>query len=506
LIAGSAVARMLRAPRHQQQPEVRRQTSFQRSRHGRRLRRLSLLALALGASALLWPAFASAHGLVGRAYLPFPPWLFAWAAGAVLIVSFVGLGRLWSAPRLEHPATRRLFALPAYLEPLCGVIGAALLALTVYSGIRGNQVPTYNLTPTMVYVLFWVAVPVLSAFFGDVFRPFNPWRAIARAIAWVGRRTGTSGRFGEPLPYPDWLGRWPAVIGIFGFAWLELVFINRDDPSTLALLTAGYALVQLVGMAFFGIERWSERGDAFAVAFNLYAHLSPLEYRDGAVYWRRPLSGLTSIETLPGTAALLCTMIGTTTFDGASNGPVWRSVAPSIVRDLERIGLSGPAALEVTGALGIAFCILLVAAVYWLGIRGMQSVTHVHDTRELGTRFIHTIVPIAFGYLLAHYFSLLVTQGQATASLISDPLGVGSNLFGTAKLQIDWGLISAAVIWYVQVAALVSGHVSGLMAAHDRALVVYGDVQEAAESQRWMLLVMVTFTCFGLWLLSAVNT
>jgi hypothetical protein len=62
------------------------------------------------------------------------------------------------------------------------------------------------------------------------------------------------------------------------------------------------------------------------------------------------------------------------------------------------------------------------------------------------------------------------------------------------------------MIWYVQVAALVAGHVSGLALAHDRALVVYGDNRLAAESQRWMLAVMVTFTCLGLWLLSAVNT
>ena len=504
MTVGSAVARERRAPQHLSTPSRR---SIRRRRWARTGLTGATLALALLTSMLLWPALASAHGLVGRAYLPFPPWLFAWAAGAVLIISFVGLGRLWSAPRLEHPAPRRLFGLPAYLEPVCGVIGVALFALTVYSGIVGSQIPTANLTPTMVYVVFWVAVPVLSAFLGDVFRPFNPWRAIARAIAWVGRRTGMSGLVGEPLAYPNWLGRWPAVLGIFGFAWLELVFINRDDPSTLALLTAAYALVQLVGMAFFGIERWSERGDAFGVVFNLYAHLSPLEYHDGAVYWRTPLSGLTSVETMPGTAPLLCAMIGTTTFDGASNGPVWRSVAPSLVSDLQRLGLSGPAALELTGALGILFCILLCGGVYWIGIRGMQSVSSEYPTRELGTRFIHTIIPISFGYLFAHYFSLLVTQGQATASLISDPLGTGANLFGTASLQVDWGLISAAVIWYVQVAALVGGHVSGLAVAHDRALVVYaGDVEEAAESQRWMLLVMVTFTCFGLWLLSAVNT
>jgi hypothetical protein len=136
----------------------------------------------------------------------------------------------------------------------------------------------------------------------------------------------------------------------------------------------------------------------------------------------------------------------------------------------------------------------------------MSSVSADHPARELARRFVHSLAPIAFGYLLAHYFSLLVTQGQATAYLISDPMGTGANIFGTSGAKIDYGLVSAALIWYVQVAALVGGHVSGLAVAHDRALVIYADATEATESQRWMLAVMVTFTCLGLWLLSAVNT
>jgi hypothetical protein len=112
----------------------------------------------------------------------------------------------------------------------------------------------------------------------------------------------------------------------------------------------------------------------------------------------------------------------------------------------------------------------------------MGSVSPEHPASELAGRFAHTLTPIAFGYLVAHYFSLLVTQG------------LGLHRF------------SNAAIWYVQVAALIAGHVSGLALAHDRALVVYGDPEQAAASQRWMLVVMVTFTCLGLWLLSAVNT
>jgi hypothetical protein len=296
------------------------------------------------------------------------------------------------------------------------------------------------------------------------------------------------------------------VAGILAFAWLELVFVDREQPATLAVLAVGYALVQLVGMACFGIERWSDRGDAFGVAFNLFSRLSPLEYRNRAI-WRRPLlSGLIAVRELPGTVPLLCAMIGTTTFDGFLNGPVWRAIAPPLERDLERIGLAGTAALELTYTLGLLAGVLLCAGLYGLGVRGMSSVSADHSARELGRRFVHSLAPIAFGYLLAHYFSLLVTQGQATAYLISDPLGTGANIFGTAGARIDYGLVSAALIWYVQVAALVGGHVSGLAVAHDRALVVYRDADEAVESQRWMLAVMVTFTCLGLWLLSAVNT
>jgi hypothetical protein len=148
---------------------------------------------ALSAAWLLWPAPAAAHGLVGRAYLPVPAWLFAWAAGIVLVLSFVGLAALWSSPRFERPRTRRMVGYPPLLEPALGLLGVAAFVIVVISGIRGSQIPTANLAPTAVYVLFWVGVPILSALFGDVFRPVNPWRAVARAAAWGSRRSGLAG-------------------------------------------------------------------------------------------------------------------------------------------------------------------------------------------------------------------------------------------------------------------------------------------------------------------------
>ncbi len=136
----------------------------------------------------------------------------------------------------------------------------------------------------------------------------------------------------------------------------------------------------------------------------------------------------------------------------------------------------------------------------------MRSVSDRYETLDLARRFVHTLTPIAFAYVLAHYFSLLVFQGQLSIYLISDPLGDGSNIFGTAGIDINYNLLSNAAIWYVQVAALIVGHVCGLILAHDRALAMYRDTRQAIRSQYWMLFVMVGFTSLGLWLLSAIGT
>jgi hypothetical protein len=199
-------------------------------------------------------------------------------------------------------------------------------------------------------------------------------------------------------------------------------------------------------------------------------------------------------------------MIGTTTFDGATNGQLWSSIASPLQEAIADLGFSLTPAAELTDTIGLLAAVLLVGGFYRLGVAGMRTVGGDHTTGELAQRFVHTLVPIAFGYLLAHYFSLLVFQGQALAYLVSDPLGDGSDLFGTANTTIDYTVLSSASIWYVQVAALVAGHVAGLVLAHDRALVLYRDAREAIRSQYWMLVVMVGFTCLGLWLLSAVST
>ncbi|HVI37846.1 MAG TPA: hypothetical protein VM684_16550, partial [Gaiellales bacterium] len=300
--------------------------------------------------------------------------------------------------------------------------------------------------------------------------------------------------------------RWPAAAGILLFAWVELVYVDRTDPSQLAIMGLAYAATMLVGMSLYGIDDWERRADPFAVYFNLFSRLSPVHWENRRIAVHRPLEGVVPLTPVAGTVALLCTMIGTVSFDGLSQGALWTGtsgVAPKLQQRFINLGFTGEVALEITFTIGLLFMVGVVSGVYRLGVVGMHSVGRGHTTTELSRRFVHSLIPISLAYVIAHYFSLLTYQGQAMAYLISDPLGHGSNLFGTATATINYNVIGANGVWYVQVLALVLGHACGLALAHDRALVVYQRVRDATRSQYWMLAVMVAFTSLGLWLLSA---
>ena len=162
-----------------------------------------------------------AHAIVGRADLPIPVWLFGVAAATVLVVSFVGLAVGWSRPRLERVPERPLLRIPFAVDVLLGAVGVFVFALFVYAGLAGVDSQADNIAPKGVYVGFWIGVPFASLLFGNVFRLFSPWRAIGRATGWVAGRVAR-GALPEPLPYPERLGNWPAVAGIFGFIVCEL--------------------------------------------------------------------------------------------------------------------------------------------------------------------------------------------------------------------------------------------------------------------------------------------
>jgi hypothetical protein len=385
-----------------------------------------------------------AHALTARSDLPIPSWLFAWGASVVLIVSFFLLSSLWRKPRFERENFRpsallsRVLVNPA-LEVLAGLAGVFLLGVAVWSGIHGTEASDRNFSVTFLFVTCWLGFALLSVLFGDVFRPFNPWRAIGRAVG--GAFTTATGQRPAHATYPERLGRWPAAVGLVAFVWLELVYGSGGTvgltPHTVGVAGLAYTVYTLAMMTVFGTEEWARRGETFSVYFNMFSQLSPLEARDGKVGRRNVFSGAAQWATVPGSLAIVLASIATTSFDGAEEG----AYADSIQRTFNHLldaGLSLITAFRLTDSIFLALTLLGVAALYLIGVQGMRTIRNSPPATQLRIGFAHTLIPIAFAYLVAHYFSLFVFQEQAQFTyLLSDPLGTGSDIFGTAGSGIN---------------------------------------------------------------------
>ncbi len=392
----------------------------------------------------------------------------------------------------------------------CGALGIFLLGVAIWAGFEGTSAPDRNIALTLIFVTSWLGFPLLSVALGNVFAAFNPWKAIATPIALAYRRL--AGRAPGHLEYPAWLGRWPAAVGLAAFVWLELIHGTGGgvsvgvEPESLARAASYYTAYTMVMMAMFGREKWLDNGEVFSVYFGMFGSLGKFEFRDGVLGVRRFLAGSTRWVEGAGSVALIITSIGTTTFDGAQEGVFNRGIEQT-AGWFGDLGFGATASARLGSTTFMAVSIGIVAIVYLIGVRGMSTIPGAPDRWKLWRGFGHALIPIAFAYLIAHYFSLFFYQVQAQFTfLLSDPLGTGTtDLFGTASFGINYGAINSEIVWYIQVATLLAGHIAGLMLAHDRAITCWGDYRNAARSQYWMLAVMVAFTCFGLFLLSVSN-
>ena len=446
-----------------------------------------------------------AHGIGSVQDLPVPTWLFYWGAGVVLVVSFVLLGALWKRPVLasrEHGRALGQGSSGLVLGPVRRVVqlvSVLLFGLVWLAALVGDTDPFRNLAPTWIYVIFWLGVPLLSVVLGNVWRALSPWRAIADAFVWLRERAG-----GEVRPlarYPERLGRWPAAVAVFSFVTLELAYSDPASPRVLAFAIALYTYYALFGMAAFGRDAWERTGEGFAVLFGLLARLAPFHVEEGRIRVRLPLTGLAGAERVPGTVAFVAVMLGSVLFDGYSRTTTWQELMADVERPylVDRPGL-GELLVTLASIGGLLVGVLLVALAYEAACAlARQS---VNAPRSLVPDFVRSLIPIAFVYLVAHYVTLFLVQGQFAVPLLSDPLGRGWDLLGTADVVPDLTVLSPNTTWYVQVGALVAGHVAGLAVAHDRAVTIFADRRDALRSQYALLGLMVLYTVGGLWVLS----
>ena len=431
-----------------------------------------------------------AHGIGSVQDPPIPMWLAYYGGAAVLVLSFAALGALWKTPRLEREHVRPLVRVPAAaLRVVLGAIGLALFVVVFLAALVGERSVGTNIAPTFIWVIFWLGLVPLTILLGNVWALLNPWRAAADFVAWCWRRAGLE--WEPPFAYPERLGRWPAAFLLFCFAALELAYTDPSDPRMLALAVAVSSWVTWVGMAAFGREAWLRAGEAFTVYFGLISRLSILALRGGRLALRAPLHGVARDREPPGTVAFVAVMLGSVAFDGFSRTSYWQDRLFRIETDLGAIAFN---------LVGLVLAVALVAGAYVAAVEVARRIGR--ERARLEQAFIGSLIPIAIAYVVAHYATLLLVQGQLAIPLASDPFGHGWDLFGTQDYRVDVQPLSADQTWYLQTGALVFGHVLGLVIAHDKALALFGSSRVALRTQYAMLGLMVLYTIGGLWLLS----
>ncbi|OKJ71770.1 hypothetical protein [Streptomyces sp. CB02460] len=423
-----------------------------------------------------------AHGIGAQHDLPLSPFYAFAGAFAALFVSFLALGLLWSDSRFTGDTAGR--PLPAAVQRLAdaratrlvlGALGLAAALSVVLWLLLGPADPDRNPAPGAVYVLLWVGLVPASLLLGPVWRPLNPLRTLHLLAC---RALGRDPQAGRPLPVR--LGMRPAAAGLLAFTWLELVAPDPASPTALLVFLGGYAAVHLAGAAVYGAP-WFDHADAFEVYSGLLGRLSPFGRRpaDGRLVVRSPFNGLDATPRLPGLVATVCVMLGSTAYDGFSDAPRWITTVQT--SELGR---------TTTATLGLLGAVALVATLYGL-CAGATRLVCGTPARPL-TTFAHSLVPIALGYLVAHYFTLFATEGPHTLALAAGadrptvpepPLGPG----GVATLQVF---------------AIVTGHVLGVVAAHDRSVRLMPP-RRAVIGQLPLLVLMIAYTVGGLALLIA---
>ncbi len=469
---------------------------------------LSIVILLVSIPITVW-AHAGERGFV----MLLPTHLFMIGGTAVVAVTIVIALALPSLRAIDKIVrSRELFKWSGNLTLLVpSYLSLAFLIILIAAGHSGSTDPLANPLPMVTWSLLWIGLVFAHVLLGNVWIFINPWRAIDHLLGLL-----SPGAKSEPasiLKYPMAVGYWPAVALLIVLVWFENVFPSPQDPGLLAKVSTGYLVLTVIGMRLFGRKIWLEHVEVLSVYFRMVSWLAPVrwtvdELKEGSargcasINW--PCAQLITLKplTLSGTAFVL-SALAAVSFDGFSHTFRWLGLVGA--NPMEYPGRTALVPFNTAGLIGA--CIALILA-YW----GAVALGYTRDRKltsetGLGAKLAISMVPIAFAYHIAHYLPAFLVEAQYAVGALSDPFNVGWDLFGTAHMHIKDSLRThhryIELTWYVQVAAIVIGHLVAILVAHIIALREVKAGSAPAYRQIPLTVLMVAYTFLGLWLLSA---
>jgi hypothetical protein len=425
------------------------------------------------------------HAFGARYDLPAPLYLFLIGAGAVVFVSFLLVLRRPVTRQLpvgdDVPAVPQVPTWPGWLMFFVAVV-------MILGGLFGTQSTPDNIVVTAFWLVFWIAVPISIAAIGNYWPYISPLNVVARSV-------GTNAR----LAWPSSWGYWPATILFFLFASGELVFNGvTTTPAGTAQVMLAYGIVNAVMAYLFGAETWLRRGEVFSVLFATWGRLG--YFRFGTPGTRGFFGGLhRPFEASVSRLTFVLMLLVSVSFDGLLATPAWKDIVSRLPDSMR------PGASAYTALLLLVF--LTLVGVIWGLFAGfaaaVRAVGHLDEPLiNVIAGLLPSLVPIAFGYLLAHNFDYLAINGQLLIHHASDPFGNGLNIFGTVDYEANRNLIPTAVVWYFEIVLIIGVHIAAVVLAHGYLGRVARTESQGRRAEWPWIAAMVGYTMTSLWLLA----
>ena len=442
-----------------------------------------------------------AHAFGARYDLPIPLLLFVLGGAAVVVLSFLlvlprEVDTREVEERIQDGAYQR------HPSPLWGVLSLVLLALLIICGIAGSQEVPENLVPTAVWLILWIAVPLSCGLLGDWTQPVNPFRWAAVAMDRPGLRKAILGS-PEPLPWPRRLGWWPAVFIYFVAACGELIYNEHTTvPRFAAYSLLVYVCLSAVAGLLFGAP-WRRQGEMFTVLFDTWGRLG--WFRFGAPGRPRFAGGLSGeFDPAPSRTAFVLLLLVSVNLDGLLATPKWNRFERHFPGHLEL----HPSRLETFRT--VTFVVLAIAVALAFTIFAMLAARaggRALPPAAALSGLLPSLLPIAFGYLLAHNLQYLLVNGQLLFPLIGNPVGkegwpIHLPYPFNDSYEIHKTFLPSSFYWYVSVLIIVAVHVIAVVLAHQHLSRSARTRHMARTSEYPWMVAMVAYTMLSLWLIA----
>jgi hypothetical protein len=483
-------------------------------------RRVVAAAVVAAGLALASPMPASAHAIDGAFQLPVPLWLYLLGAAVAVAASFVVT--VVASRRATEPHYKTLVVpttLERVLRPLLRIVGLLWWYGAIVVGFVVADISP--LPAVLLWIGIWVALPIVAAVAGNPWPSLSPFRTTFAGLERVARRLGAA-RMDAGLPYPTGLARWPAVALLAAGIWCELILPGSTVATTVAALLAGYTVLTLAGMALFGPMAWLRHGELFEVLLAWFGRIGPVARRsidrelcagcDEQCYLERCIDcpecataaddgerqaelrmwfvGLTE-PAPPGwsDAAFIVLVLAGVTYDGLSETAFGATLLEWVLTPI--IGALGVTSLAflLTETVALALVVAAFILVFAATVALTRALARGATLRPAA--YAATLLPIAAGYLIAHYLTLVIRGAIWLPALILDPL---------MSLAPDVGWIPVGVIWYLSVAAIVGGHIAGIVLAHR--LTLRDAPARATVAGLPIVVLMIGYTVLSLWIIA----